>query len=59
MAPSQEQGQGLQRLPMGGVADAVARWFIDNTPLPEEWDGKELKQLVNGIKASFPACVIV
>ena len=36
-----------QRLPLATVADAVARWFTDGTPLPTEWEGEALKELVS------------
>ncbi len=41
---------GGQRPPLAAVADAVTRWFTDSSPLPAEWDGTALKELVRTVE---------
>ena len=38
---------GGQRLPLAALATGVAQWFTDNSPLPEEWGGRGLQELVS------------
>lgn len=37
---------GGERLPMDMVAEKVKEWFLSGVPLPSEWDGSSLKNLV-------------
>ena len=37
---------GGQRLPTADVATHVAQWFTKDSPLPKEWDGRSLQDLV-------------
>ena len=37
---------GGERLPLAAVTDAVVQWFTEDTPMPPEWDGKGLQELV-------------
>ena len=37
---------GAQNLPIDVVGEAVAQWFLDDKPLPEELDGSSLQTLV-------------
>ena len=41
---------GGQRLPTADVATHVAQWFTKDSPLPKEWDGRSLQDLVGESK---------
>ncbi len=39
---------GGTRVPTGVVAGGVAEWFTTDTPLPLDWSGEPLKDIVSG-----------
>lgn len=47
-----------EMLPIEIVAEEVREWFLKDSPLPSEWDGTSLKQLVQFLRC-LPRLVIL
>ena len=44
---------GGQRLPLDSLVKAVAEWFTNDIPLPRDWDGKTLQNIVRSLIVLF------